>query len=88
MRTGEVQQWPTGELLDLVGGNIGRYDQPEVVVSDVFRTETVEQYGCACTMTGIREEPCSTWLTYYLEAGVPTSNSQAQSDTGASGCSG
>ncbi|WP_247729569.1 HNH endonuclease [Halovivax limisalsi] len=57
VRTGEVQQWPTGELLDPVGGNLRRYERSEVVVSDAFRAETFERYGYACTVTGIQEEP-------------------------------
>lgn len=57
VRTAEVQQWPTGEVLDPVGGSIRRYEQREVVVSDAFRTETLERYGYACTMTDIQEEP-------------------------------
>ncbi|WP_410767513.1 HNH endonuclease [Haloferax sp. DFSO60] len=55
VRTGDVKQWPTGELLDSVGGTIRRYEQPEVVVSEAFRAETFERYGQACTLTGIRE---------------------------------
>lgn len=57
VRTGEIHQWPTGELLDPIGGSIRRYEQPEIVVSDAFRTETFERYGHECTMTGIQEEP-------------------------------
>ena len=56
VRTGDVKQWPTGELLDAVGGTIRRYEQPEVAVSDAFRAETFERYGRACTLTDIREE--------------------------------
>lgn len=57
VRTGEVQQWPTGESLDSIGGNTRRYERQKVAVSDAFRTETFERYDCACTMTGIEEEP-------------------------------
>lgn len=56
VRTGDVKQWPTGELLDSVGGTIRRYEQPEVAVSEAFRAEAFERYGRACTLTGIREE--------------------------------
>lgn len=56
VKTGEVQQWPTGELLDSVEGSLRRYERSEVTVSDAFRTETFERYGYACAMTGIQEE--------------------------------
>ncbi|WP_336339530.1 HNH endonuclease [Haloarcula brevis] len=56
VRSGEIKQWPTGELLDSVGGTIRRYEQTEVAVSDTFRTETFERYEQACTLTGIQEE--------------------------------
>jgi predicted restriction endonuclease len=56
VKSGHVHQWPTGELPGPFGGDIRRYERPEVIVSDAFRTETYERYGYACTMTGIQEE--------------------------------
>jgi len=55
VETGELAQWPTGETLDQ-SGRIRRYETSETVVSDVFREETFDRYGHACTMTGIRED--------------------------------
>jgi len=55
VETGDVAQWPTGEVLDH-NGRVRRYETAETVVSDAFREETFDRYGHACTMTGIREE--------------------------------
>lgn len=53
--TGDVAQWPTGEILDQ-SGRIRRYETAETIVSDAFRDNAFDRYGHACTMTGIREE--------------------------------
>jgi hypothetical protein len=55
VESGDVSQWPTGEILDR-GGRVRRYERQEVTVSESFRQETFERYGHACAMTGIREE--------------------------------
>ena len=55
VETGEVAQWPTGETLER-GGEIRRYERPEVVVDDAFRDEAFDRYGHSCAMTGVEEE--------------------------------
>jgi len=54
VETGDVAQWPTGEILEQ-SGQVRRYETTETVVSDAFRTDTFDRYGHACTMTGIEE---------------------------------
>ena len=55
VETGDVAQWPTGEMLDR-SGRIRRYETSEIIVSETFRAEIFDRYGHACTMTGIQED--------------------------------
>lgn len=53
--TGEVQQWPTGEVVNGTGGNHRRYERKEVTVSPKFRSEILDRYENQCTITGIHQ---------------------------------
>ncbi|MFC4551392.1 MULTISPECIES: HNH endonuclease [Halorussus] len=52
VKTGEVEQWPTGEAVN-AGGRRRRYEREEVTVSPQFRTEVFDRYKNQCAMTGI-----------------------------------
>ncbi|UPW02248.1 HNH endonuclease [Halorussus gelatinilyticus] len=61
VRTGDVKQWPTGEVVsDADGasqrdGTYRRYEREEVAVSARFRSEVLDRYGNRCVVTGIDE---------------------------------
>lgn len=53
--TGEVQQWPTGEVVNDTAGRHRRYEREEVAVSPQFRSEVLDRYENQCVITGIRQ---------------------------------
>lgn len=53
--TGEVQQWPTGEIVNDNKGRHRRYEREEVTVSPQFRSEVLDRYQNRCAITGIEE---------------------------------
>lgn len=55
VRTGEVKQWPTGEIVNDTGGRHRRYGREEVTVSPQFRSEVLDRYQNRCTITGIQQ---------------------------------
>ena len=55
IRTGEVQQWPTGEIVNDTEGRHRRYEREEVTVSPQFRSEVLDRYKNRCVVTGIQQ---------------------------------
>lgn len=53
--TGEVQQWPTGEVVNDTEGQHRRYEREEVTVSPQFRSEVLDRYENRCAITGIQQ---------------------------------
>ncbi|MFC7081514.1 HNH endonuclease [Halorussus caseinilyticus] len=55
VRTGEVRQWPTGEVVSDTGGTRRRDERERVTVSARFRSEVLDRYDHRCAMTDVRE---------------------------------
>lgn len=51
--TGEIRQWPTGEIVNETAGRHRRYEREEIAVSPQFRSEILERYQNQCAITGI-----------------------------------